>query len=291
MNKLTLKLTLITGILWVSAVYSSSNGLDIIYGEDNRVDTFQSTNPLFKRLAHSTAAMVSSENIKISGSTAELRGRSLGEVFRLCEKERFYHQPFIANCSGFLVAPDIIVSAGHCFESRDMCTNHRWVFDYKLDHENQRNVSVPASSVYKCKEVIEAKFTDKLDYAVIRLDRAVTDRFPVKISTELKVGTEVVMIGHPSGLPQKITDQAKITKISETEFRATVDAFQINSGSAVFNARTGDVLGILVRGRIDYRTNSDLNCTEVNTTTEAEDGESIAKNTQFIRALNAALEK
>ena len=172
-----------------------------------------------------------------------------------------------------------------------MCTNHRWVFDYKLDHENQRNVSVPASSVYKCKEVIEAKFTDKLDYAVIRLDRAVTDRFPVKISTELKVGTEVVMIGHPSGLPQKITDQAKITKISETEFRATVDAFQINSGSAVFNAKTGDLLGILVRGRIDYRTNSDLNCTEVNTTTEAEDGEFIARNTQFIRALNAALEK
>jgi hypothetical protein len=286
-----LNLAIIAGVLWAPVSFSSSTQFDIIYGEDNRVDTFQCTNSLFKTLAKSTAAQVANENIKIRGNTAELRGKSLGEVFKLCEKERFYHQPFVANCSGFLVAPDIMVSAGHCFEmGPSMCSKHSWVFDYKVDHEKQTNVSVPSSSVYKCKEVIEWKLTRTQDYAVIRLDRKVTDRAPVKLASDFKVGTEVVLIGHPSGLPQKIADQGFVKSVSETEFRATVDAFQINSGSAVFNAKTGDLMGILVRGKMDYRTNREFNCTEVNTTSDSDDGEDISKNTQFLPALKAAIE-
>ena len=291
MTTFCLNLAIIAGVLWAPVSFSSSTQFDIIYGEDNRVDTFQCTNPLFKTLAKSTAAQVANENIKIRGNAAELRGKSLGEVFKLCEKERFFHQPFVANCSGFLVAPDIVVSAGHCFEmGPSMCSKHSWVFDYKVDHEKQTNVSVPSSSVYKCKEVIEWKLTRTQDYAVIRLDRKVTDRAPVKLATDFKVGTEVVLIGHPSGLPQKIADQGFVKSVSETEFRATVDAFQINSGSAVFNAKTGDLMGILVRGKMDYRTNREFNCTEVNTTSDSDDGEDISKNTQFISALNAAIE-
>lgn len=274
------------GALW--APFSFAEPV-IIYGEDNRVDTYQSKNPLFQRLAKSAAAQVHVDNIRIRGNTAELRGKSLGEMFRLCEKERFYHQPFVANCSGFLVAPDIIVSAGHCFESRDKCTKHDWVFDYKVDHENQRNISVKARDVYKCKEVLDQKLTDKLDYAIIRLDREVEGRTPLKIASELKVGTSVVMIGHPSGLPQKIADNAEVRSISETEFKANVDAFQINSGSGVFNADTGEVVGILVRGKVDYRTNREWQCTEVNVTDNNDEGEDIASFKQFEKSLKSYL--
>lgn len=273
---------LIAGVLWAPLSFADPS---IIYGEDNRIDTYQSTNPLFQQIAKSTAAQVHQDSIKIRGNGAELRGKSLGEMFKLCEKERFYHQPFIANCSGFLVAPDIIVSAGHCFESGDMCSKHSWVFDYKVDDEKQRNVTVPASSVYKCKEVLDQKLTDKLDYAIIRLDRNVTGRQPVKIANEIKKGTQVVMIGHPSGLPQKIADNAVIKSISDTEFKATLDAFQINSGSAVFNAGNGELLGILVRGKVDYRTNRQYKCTEPNTTSDDDEGEDVASFTQFLDSL------
>lgn len=261
----------------------------IIYGEDNRVDTYQSKNPLFQKLAKSAAAQVHVDNIRIRGNSAELRGKSLGEMFRLCEKERFFHQPFVANCSGFLVAPDIIISAGHCFETKDKCTKHHWVFDYKVDHENQRNVSVKANDVYKCKEVLDQKLNDKLDYAIIRLDREVEGRIPLKIASELSVGTGVVMIGHPSGLPQKIADNAEIRSISETEFKANVDAFQINSGSGVFHAQTGEVLGILVRGKVDYRTNREWQCTEVNVTDNSDEGEDVASFRQFENSLKSYL--
>lgn len=261
----------------------------IIYGEDNRVDTYACTNPLFVQLARSTAAQVHVDNLKVRGNGTELRGKSLGEMFRLCEKERFFHQPFVANCSGFLVAPDIIVSAGHCFESKDKCTKHHWVFDYKVESENQRNVTVDNSDVYKCKEVLDQKLTDKLDYAIIRLDREVRDRAPVKLAKEIKVGTQVVMIGHPSGLPQKIADDAEVRSVSATEFKANLDAFQINSGSAVFNAKNGELMGILVRGKVDYRTNQEWKCTEVNTTDNNDEGEDVASYLQFEKSLKTFL--
>lgn len=281
MTTFYLNLAIIAGVLWAPVSFSFSEQIDIIYGDDNRIDTYQSS-ALFQKLAKSTAAMVPKEHIKVRGNTVELVGKELGEVFRLCEKERFFHQPMIANCSGFLVAPDIMVSAGHCYEDRSDCTQNQWVFNYKVDDEKQRHVSVSTSDVYGCKEVIKQSLTETTDFAVIRLDRPVVGVTPVKIATkEAEVGTEVVMIGHPSGLPQKVTDHAVVKGVSATEFRATVDAFQINSGSAVFNAKTGELMGILVRGLIDYRTNKQYQCTEVNTTNDNDRGEDISSWNQF----------
>ncbi len=275
---------LLIGALWAPLSFAAIP--PIIYGDDNRIDTFESNSALYQRIAKSTAAQVSKEKMKVRGNTVELHGPGLGQQFRLCEKERFYHQPFIANCSGFLVAPDIIASAGHCFEDRSDCTQSSWVFNYKVTDAKQRQVSVSTSDVYKCTEILEQSLTDKTDFALIRLDRPVVGVTPVKLATkQITVGTKVVMIGHPSGLPQKITDNAVVKSVSPTEFKATLDAFQINSGSAVFNAENGELVGILVRGLIDYRTNREYQCTEVNTTGEDNAGEDVASYTQFEKFL------
>jgi V8-like Glu-specific endopeptidase len=281
MTKFTLNFAFIAVCLWAPVSFSSTPQTDIVYGEDNRIDTYQAS-AFFQKLAKSTAAMVPKEKIKIRGNTVELNGPELGQIFRLCEKERFYHQSFIANCSGFLVAPDIMVSAGHCYEDRSDCTQNQWVFNYKVDDEKQRHVSVSKNDVYGCKEVIAQSLTDKTDFAVIRLDRPVAGVTPVKLATKpAEVGAQVVLIGHPSGLPQKVSDNAVVKSVTETEFKATVDAFQINSGSAVFNATTGELMGILVRGLIDYRTNKQYQCTEVNTTVDTDNGEDISSWVQF----------
>lgn len=256
-----------------------------IYGQDNRVDTFASPSDLFQELAQKTAALVDRDNIRMRGQNAELLGPSLGEFFKLCSNERFFHQPFVATCSGFLVAPDIIATAGHCFESKDRCTRYDWVFNFKVDHEKQSHVTVDASDVYRCKEIIsKGLVNNSIDYALIRLDRAVPGIAPVKLATSFEVGTPLVMIGHPSGLPQKIADQAVIKSISATEFKANLDAFQINSGSGVFNARSGELLGILVRGVVDYKNNPQRHCTEVHVLKDGP-GEDISKNTQFANFL------
>lgn len=254
----------------------------VIYGTDNRTDTFDSSSDLFQRLATSTAAQIHKDSISQRGNGFELHGPSIGEAFKLCKKERFYHQPIIASCSGFLVAPDIIATAGHCMSDKSDCSQNFWVFDYRVEEKNQGSVTVEANDVYKCKEVIKQAYTDKLDFALVRLDRSVVNHFPVKISkTEAEVGTPLVMIGHPSGLPQKIADGAIVRSTSETQFKANLDAFQINSGSAIFHAKTGELLGILVKGNRDYRTNPQSQCSEVNVLNENSPGEDISSFTQF----------
>lgn len=255
----------------------------IIYGEDNRVDTLHSTSPLFRRLADSTAAMIGNEKITLRGNTAELNGVTLQERFNLCDKERFIEQPSIAYCSGFLVAPDVIATAGHCMDSIGDCENFSWVFNYKITEKNQTAVSVSSSEVYSCKNIIAQQNGEGRDFALIKLDRPVSRHAPVKLAQqEATMGTPLVMIGHPSGLPQKIDDGAQVMSVHNGGFQANLDAFQINSGSAVFHARSGELVGILVNGKTDYRANQSLACTEVNVLPNEKGGEGVSSVTQFV---------
>ena len=86
----------------------------------------------------------------------------------------------------FLVGPDLLVTAGHCVTSQRNCESFSWVFDYNVKSDDQSlDFSVDASSVYKCSKIIGKILVEqqKNDFALIRLDREVTDRTPLRISS------------------------------------------------------------------------------------------------------------
>ncbi len=263
----------------------------VIYGEDNRVDTFETNSPLYRKLAESSAAMIDARNIVLRGNTAELYGEALsqwtpsGMSSPVCKKERFSHQPLASVCSGFLVADNIIATAGHCMTSFNDCMNYKWVFNYKVSDRNQTAVSVDVKDVYSCTRIIKQGLANNVDFALIQLDRPLTGKALKIAKAEPRVGTPLVMIGHPSGLPQKISDKAKVLAIRPNGFTTDLDAFQGNSGSAVFNASNGELLGILVNGNEDYRHNSSLNCTEVNVMNPLNAGEGVSSFRQFLSFL------
>ena len=93
---------------------------DVIYGPDNRLETVESKSSLHVRLAASTAAMISKDYQEKSGSRISLGGQTIDDFLlerfhgELCSDERFKGQVAVADCSGFLVAPDVIATAGHC---------------------------------------------------------------------------------------------------------------------------------------------------------------------------------
>src|SRR5690606_9114881 len=66
------------------------------------------------------------------------------------------------------------------------------------------------------------------------------------------LGAELVIIGHPLGLPLKIADSARVTSVEHNYFRANLDSYGGNSGSPVINIHTQEVEGILVRGEEDF---------------------------------------
>ena len=92
-------------------------------------------------------------------------------------------------------------------------------------------------------------------YALVRLDRAVTGRRPLEIARRdiVTPGLPVYLLGHPSGLPRKITGNASGTdNQSTTRFTTNLDSFGGNSGSPIFASPSNLLIGILVEGRTDY---------------------------------------
>ena len=242
----------------------------VVYGVDNRIDPINSMNEMFVHLSRSTAAQISASKltkVKEEGFF-KINDVSLEESFRVCSDERFAEQNANARCSGSLVGPDLLVTAGHCVD-QSACENNefRWVFDYRNDEIV--DLGIEANDVYNCKEVVHREFDSQTmsDFALIRLDRKVTNREPLKFRRQGKIemDTPLVVIGHPSGLPTKIAGGATVKRNGEDYFfESDLDTFGGNSGSAVFNANTGVIEGILVRGAQDYRIDYSRACRVVN---------------------------
>jgi V8-like Glu-specific endopeptidase len=135
--------------------------------------------------------------------------------------------------------------------------------DGSLNLEN-----VDQNNLYKCKKVVFATLGGDEDYAIIQLDRKVVGRKPLKLrkSGVIKTSQSLFVMGHPSGLPQKYADGAKVFDHKGAFFSTNLDTFGGNSGSPVFNAENYEVEGILVRGNTDYvvRTHNGERCRRVN---------------------------
>ena len=266
----------------------------VIYGDDHRQEVFEAS-PFHQSLAASTATMIENvkmtrssdkpglvqidqttlrswlesqfggEKSKLSTATAKI---ALDQKISFCESERFTEQPNAGVCSGFLIGPDLLVTAGHCVIVENFCQNYQWVFDFQVDPvTGSAGVDFKDENVYGCKKVISSALADSvgLDYGLVQLDRKVKGRSPLKLRTDGKVedGGELVVIGSPSGLPLKVAAGANVRQNTHPfYFSANLDTFQGNSGSAVFDAQTGVVEGILVRGEEDFVANMNLMCIE-----------------------------
>lgn len=234
----------------------------VIYGQDGRDDVDVSTKVQFQTLAKSTAGMfpksflqeADSQNFKLSHI------RTIGENYNLCPGQRFREQPAAAACSGFLIGEDLLVTAGHCAHAGPMmpnpCEDFVWVFDYKMESgQKNEDLRFAKNNVYGCKEIVASAYAETgEDWAIIRLDRKVSARASLKLAaTKPALEDELVIVGHPWGLPSKITSGSKVTDLPTNDlfFFTNADTFQGNSGSAVFNESTGEVVGILVGGRDD----------------------------------------
>lgn len=261
----------------------------VIYGDDNRRDYYEAKSSQDLDLVDSTVALFSNSDIRIDASSAiaKLTEKSYKQRYGLCESEPFVNQNSGAFCSGFLVGPDLIATAGHCISSSE-CSDVSFVFGYRMTSSTSDTSQVPANNVYRCKEVLSREETRRQDYALVRIDRVVQGAKVLSLAkTSVQVGDDLTLIGHPSGLPVKIADGAKVRKNEEGFFVATTDSYGGNSGSAVFN-KAGEVVGILVRGESDFVYDSAQQCTTSRKCTEIGcRGEDVT----FISYVASALEK
>jgi hypothetical protein len=228
----------------------------VIYGDDDRIDVYQTKDARLKKLADSTVALVRASSVRSAGGAMALDTEPYGESMGLCKDEPFYEQPTAAFCSGSLVAPDVIMTAGHCVTSEAACPGVKFVFGFAVKKKGEFPKTDAASDVYSCGKLLgREQVNDGSDWALIKLDRPVVGHEPLKLNLSRQIvnGTPLIVIGHPSGLPTKIAGGAAVRDASKDGyFVANLDTYGGNSGSAVFNGQNGNVEGILVRGENDF---------------------------------------
>lgn len=231
-----------------------------IYGVDNRKDLYQVTAAKVKKAASTVVALVKTSDLqKQSDGSYMLATEPYRDAYQLCSNEPFVAQPIGCFCSGFLVARDVVATAGHCVKSQADLANVRFVFDFRMIDADSARTRFNADDVYAGKTLIGRQLaSDGSDWAVVRLDRAVVGRTPAKVRSTGKVKNAqgLFVIGHPCGLPQKYAPGAKVRDNTPAPFFvANLDTYGGNSGSPVFNADSVAVEGILVRGENDFVTN------------------------------------
>jgi len=228
----------------------------LIYGADDRREVYEVSDPTELALADATAAVLDVRNLtSISGGYAIDTSVSFGAAYSLCSSEPYRNQPTTADCTGFLVAPDLLATAGHCITASS-CSSTYFAFGFEMVNASTVRSQVPTADVYRCAHVVARQETSTNDFAVVRLDRAVQGHTPLNIrrSGTVSFGAPLVVAGHPAGIPLKVAGGATVQGNSQANyFEANVDTYGGNSGSPIIDANSGMVEGILVRGNTDFK--------------------------------------
>jgi hypothetical protein len=229
---------------------------EVIYGVDDRQDLFQVTDQAILNDADSVVALFRRTEVVDNGNgTSRLQTQNFGTARNLCATERFRDQPIGAFCSGFLVAPDIIATAGHCVDAGNV-TDTRFVFGYRMTNATTPRTTIDNGEIYRGVNVIDRQLVGNgADWALVRVDRSVANHrvAPIRRTGRVADKQALHVIGHPVGLPTKVAGGAVVRDNQPAaHFVANLDTYGGNSGSPVFNRNSHVVEGILVRGETDF---------------------------------------
>lgn len=182
---------------------------------------------------------------------------TFGETYKFCSQQKFENEKLWSNCSGVLISKNVVLTAGHCLQSLN-CPDKSFVFDYRSNGDIPR-IQIDKNQIYNCKKVLywsKPVLQKQLkDFALIQLDRDVTDRPAIVLSKmSLSRAENIFSIGHPLGLPLKISNgyvtekNAAQNKISKKPFYAAqMSSHPGLSGGGVYNSDQR-LIGLLVRG-------------------------------------------
>lgn len=188
------------------------------------------------------------------------------EESKMCNGFEFEDQPMMSNCTGTLVGPDLLLTAGHCVKIQNFCKRFKWVFDYKIDHTQSTGVSSfdgvnqirNSSEIYSCDRVVK-KVHSKIpiygiifrpDVALVKLDKVVKNRKIVQVDLdyEPKKDDQIFLLSYPYGLPQKYSEGQIEQKITNSITMAKIAALGGSSGGPIFSKDTNKIISVLVRG-------------------------------------------
>lgn len=164
-----------------------------------------------------------------------------------------------------MIAPDILVTAGTNVEvgvGTRQLNKIRFLRGFQTDPLGIVPAILSNQNVYQGVEILDRVVNSQFNYAIIRLDRAVetilgqtyvvslTDRNP---AAPIPPNTQVYVVGHPAGLPEKAGSSIAAQTISKNpqlpgKIVAPTGSLCASPGSPVFNSATNKLEGFVLSG-------------------------------------------
>lgn len=263
-----------------------------VYGEDSRKDFYELKNSQIEDLSNAMLYRIDKH---------ELRGWTFRRYWKIitaslaskdiCQDEKFSKQDTIRlGCSAVLIARDKVLTGGSCI-SNFTCKNdlYYWTLGYYKKDKDQRFNQLPRKNFYKCKKLLRrVYYPDRgISYAIFSLNKSVVNAKPVVISkNNLGTNEELIVMGHPEGLPLKISDGAKVLDQNEKLFISNSDIRGETVGAMAFSAKTKELVGMMIYGTANYSYPLEGSCRRVPREDNNQGQELFLKSNVFIDQYN-----
>jgi hypothetical protein len=222
----------------------------VIYGADDRVEiaSLHPDDPIRATGVAQVAAMVPSNQVHSIDDVVNLSGPTWADDRELCDGVAFADQPVLAHCTAVLLGDDLVLTAGHCAK---LCSSSKIVFGVYYDEPGALH-PIASSDVYDCADVIVDTWSPGVDFAWLRLDRAVSgaERPATARLSPPPPGEALALVSFPGGIPMKADLGGCVTTPGEGIFYTSHDAFQSSSGAPLLD-ELGQVVGVLAGGAPD----------------------------------------
>ena len=238
----------------------------VIYGEDDRIEPGNFVSSAEAGYVAATGGLFLRSDLLERTEYWFSKRKSLGEHYQLCSDERYFDQQLGPRCTVVLVAPDLVLTAGHCVPQVESCSEDLIVsFAYQISATQKQSPSLPAGSLYPCKKLIYRSENFREDFALLQLARPVHGIDPIDLgmtalARQSSIPETFSMVGHPLGLPKKLVRHGRLRKRNRFSSTLEIDSFSANSGSPVFDPLTGEFYALLSKGEGDLEKDESRGC-------------------------------
>ena len=228
-------------------------GADAASGGNANGDVFMIDTPFAEPTFFNSAGVCPSGASPSWENVEKLGAGIMRDTARSCGMLIDAHGGDISTCSATLIAPDLILTAGHCADSLLAIESGSITFDFQTDEFGNRPAGYNPK-FHKFKRLVKSGFTvsgtapgvssgSGLDYAVIQIKTPAGGLgIPPRSlrATVPALGEELFVIHHPRGTAKKVSRKptdptCQVLSSTSTTLTYACDSDNGSSGSSVFD--------------------------------------------------------